>query len=82
MKQAVEILPDRSRRFLEMRFQHAEVRQVRLCQQKIGKPWRHILAIEGASQAKPDHLRQRQIERPGRTEFDTGPGVCEIRREA
>ena len=80
-QQAVEMAAGPLRRFLQMRFQHLDVRQVGCGEKQVDQAGRAVLLLERPGQAEPDHLRQRQIERIGVGEVVLGLAVGEAGRK-
>src|SRR5690606_39656702 len=62
LQQPLEVLTDTLAGLFQMRFQHAEFRQVQPAQKNIGKPRRYVLGVERPCQAKPHGLFQLRIE--------------------
>src|SRR5690349_14688198 len=80
-KQQVEILADLPRRLLDMRLQHAELRQVGIPQEQVDEPRRNVVRIERTGQAQPDDLCQGRVERMRAEQFlnDLRAGI--VRRQ-
>src|SRR6185312_13517547 len=68
-KQQLEILANLPRRFLDVRFQHAEFRQIGIPEEQIDEPRRNVVRIERTGQAQPDDLCQGRIERMRAEQF-------------